>query len=208
MTCVEETPHQKFSELKGKKFVFAGDYKNNMGHSEMIACAFSGMHCVLCGPKEYKDKMIKETLKKCDEINKKTGGSYEFCDDKLKAAKDADFIYTDVWVSLGEDFSLFGSRIKECGPFQVDKKMLSVAKPTCKFMHCLPAFHDDHTSFAQQIKKEYGDKFPVVKTGAMEVTDEVFQSKANISFREAENRMHTIKAAMLASLAPASSIEK
>lgn len=199
LTMVEEAG--SFKELKGKKFVFIGDFKNNMGHSEAIACAYAGMHCVLCGPESYKKEMIPEIMTKVEEICKKTGGSVSYSHDKLEAAKDADFIYTDVWVSLGEDFSLFDKRINELQNFQVDMKMMKSAKPTVKFMHCLPAFHDLKTAFSQKVAKELGGKYPLVKNGEIEVTDEVFASDYSVAFREAENRMHTIKAIMLATMA-------
>ncbi len=199
MTMVEEVGSYK--NLKGKKFVFVGDYKNNMGHSEAAACAFSGMHCVLCGPSSYKNEMDKNLMSKLKEICKETGATIEFCDDKIQAAKDADFIYTDVWVSLGEPFELFDKRIGELKEFQVDMKMIKASKPSVKFLHCLPAFHDNHTKFAVEVAEKFGQKYPLVKNGEMEVTSEVFQSDYNIAFREAENRMHSIKAIMLATMA-------
>ena len=192
-------------DLKGKKIVFAGDIKNNVARSIMIGAAFTGMHVVLCGPKEQA-KLVqtgegyKEVYKACQELFKRNGGSVSFSDDKIKAAKDADAIYTDVWVSLGEDFSLFEPRIKELGAFQVDMAMIKAAKEDVIFLHCLPAFHDDHTLFSSEIKEKFGAKYPVVKTGAMEVTDEVFQSKYNKSIEQAGNRMHSIKAVILATL--------
>ncbi|ADE19973.1 ornithine carbamoyltransferase [Mycoplasma crocodyli] len=192
-------------DLKGKKIVFAGDIKNNVSRSIMIGAAFVGMHVVLCGPKEQHDivkngKGHKEVYQACQELFKRNGGSVSFSDDKIKAAKDADVIYTDVWVSLGEDFSLFEPRIKELGAFQVDMAMLKAAKEDVSFLHCLPAFHDDHTQFSAEIKEKFGKKYPVVATGAMEVTDEVFQSKHNKSIEQAGNRMHSIKAVILATL--------
>lgn len=199
MTMVEVVGTYK--KLKGKKFIFIGDYKNNMGHSELIACAFAGMHCVLCGPDSYKKEMDSGILEIVDSINKKTKGSYEFCDDKMIAAKNADFIYTDVWVSLGEPFDLFDKRIGELKEFQVDMKMLKAASKTVKFLHCLPAFHDLRTQFSTDVAKELGKKYPIVKNGEIEVTDEVFQSKNSVAFTEAENRMHSIKAIMLSTMA-------
>jgi len=199
LTMAEEAG--SYENLKGKKFIFIGDYKNNMGHSELLASAFAGMHCVLVGPDSYKSKMIQTTLEFADKINKTTGGSYSFSNDKIAAAKDADFIYTDVWVSLGEDFSLFDSRINELKTFQVDMTMIKAAKETVKFLHCLPAFHNLKTDFSTKIAKELGMKYPLVKNGEIEVTDEVFQSDYNIAFTLAENRMHSIKAIMLSTLA-------
>ncbi|VEU76848.1 ornithine carbamoyltransferase [Mycoplasmopsis columbina] len=192
-------------DLKGKKIVFAGDIKNNVARSLMIGAAFFGMHIVLCGPKAQHEivKNGPEHKAVYEEVQKlfaRNGGSVTFSDNKLEAAKGADVIYTDVWVSLGEDFSLFEPRIQELGAFQVDMEMIKAAKEDVIFLHCLPAFHDDHTLFSAEIKEKFGNKYPVVKTGAMEVTDEVFQSKYNKSIQQAGNRMHTIKAIILATL--------
>ncbi|MBN0970635.1 ornithine carbamoyltransferase [Mycoplasma phocoeninasale] len=192
-------------DLKGKKIVFAGDIKNNVARSLMIGAAFVGMDIVLCGPKAQWDivknapthKPVYDAVQKLFERN---GGSVSFSDNKLEAAKNADVIYTDVWVSLGEDFSLFESRIAELGAFQVDMPMIKAAKKDVIFLHCLPAFHDDHTLFSAEIKEKFGKQFPVVATGAMEVTDEVFNSKYNKSIQQAGNRMHTIKAVILATM--------
>ena len=199
------TIKEHFGDLKGRKIVFSGDIKNNVARSIMIGAAFTGMNVVLCGPKEQAELVktgagYKEVYKACQELFKRNGGSVSFSDDKIKAAKDADAIYTDVWVSLGEDFSLFEPRIKELGSFQVDMAMIKAAKPDVIFLHCLPAFHDDHTLFSSEIKEQLGKKYPVVATGAMEVTDEVFQSKYNKSIEQAGNRMHTIKAIILATI--------
>ena len=199
------TIKEHFGDLKGRKIVFSGDIKNNVARSIMIGAAFTGMNVVLCGPKEQAELVktgagYKEVYKACQELFKRNGGSVSFSDDKIKAAKDADAIYTDVWVSLGEDFSLFEPRIKELGSFQVDMAMIKAAKPDVIFRHCLPAFHDDHTLFSSEIKEQLGKKYPVVATGAMEVTDEVFQSKYNKSIEQAGNRMHTIKAVILATI--------
>ncbi|WP_027120791.1 ornithine carbamoyltransferase [Mycoplasmopsis lipofaciens] len=199
------TMKEHVGDLKGKKLVFAGDIKNNVARSLLIGAAFFGVNIVLCGPKAQHELVkngegYKEVYDQCQELFKRNGGSVEFSDDKIKAAKDADAIYTDVWVSLGEDFSLFEPRIKELGQFQVDMAMLKAAKKDVIFLHCLPAFHDDHTLFSSEIKEKFGKKYPVVATGAMEVTDEVFQSKHNKSIEQAGNRMHTIKAIMLATI--------
>lgn len=197
-----------YDNLKGKKFIFIGDYKNNMGHSEMIACAYAGMHCTLVGPACYKSSMFSSVLAKCDKINAITGGSYSFNDDKIDAAKNADFIYTDVWVSLGEDFSLFDKRINDLQYYQVDMKMINAAKDSVKFLHCLPAFHDLGTKFSKDVAEKFGSKYPIVKTGEMEVTDEVFSSKYSVAFTEAENRMHSIKAIMLSTMTDPSVYER
>lgn len=192
-------------DLRGKKIVFAGDIKNNVARSLMIGAAFFGVHIIMCGPKAQWEivkngpdhKAVYEAVQKLFERN---GGSVSFSDNKLEAAKDADAIYTDVWVSLGEPFELFEPRIQELGAFQVDMAMMKAAKESVIFLHCLPAFHDDKTLFSAEIKEKFGAKYPVVATGAMEVTDEVFQSKYNKSIQQAGNRMHTIKAVILATI--------
>ncbi|MGX9339589.1 ornithine carbamoyltransferase [Mycoplasma sp. 332] len=192
-------------DLRGKKIVFAGDIKNNVARSLMIGAAFFGVHIVLCGPKSQWEivksgpnhKDVYEAVQKLFERN---GGSVSFSDNKIEAAMNADAIYTDVWVSLGEPFELFESRIQELGAFQVDMAMMKAAKESVIFLHCLPAFHDDKTLFSSEIKEKLGQKYPVVATGAMEVTDEVFQSKYNKSIQQAGNRMHTIKAVILATI--------
>lgn len=194
------TMKEKLGDLKNKKVVFVGDYKNNMGYSVMIGAAFMGMHVVLCGPKKYKDSMDQTVIKKCQELFKQNGGSLEFSHNKIDAAKNADVIYTDVWVSLGEPFELFDTRINELQDFQVDMKMMKAAKESVIFMHCLPAFHDDHTLFSKEVAEKLGKKYPIVKSGAIEVTDEVFQSLYNKAFDQAENRLHSIKAIILATI--------
>lgn len=200
--CIADymTIKEKLGSFKNRKIVFIGDYKNNVGVSVMIGAAHTGMDVVMCGPKKYQADIDLEVIEKCQELFKQNGGSLQFSEDKIKAAKDADVIYTDVWVSLGEDFSLFDERIGELEKFQVDMKMIQAAKPDVIFMHCLPAFHDDHTTFSKEVAKTLGNKYPIVKTGAIEVTDEVFQSKHNQAFDQAENRMHSIKAILLATL--------
>ncbi|MGL5520032.1 MAG: ornithine carbamoyltransferase [Metamycoplasmataceae bacterium] len=194
------TMKENLGELRGKKVVFIGDIKNNMGHSMLIGAAFTGMHITLCAPKEYHKEVRKDVIEKCNKLFALNGGSLTFSTNKLEAAKNADVIYTDVWVSLGEPFELFDKRIGELHDFQVCMKMIKAAKENVIFMHCLPAFHDKNTEFSAEIAEKFGKKYPNVKTGAMEVTDEVFQSKYNKSFDQAENRMHSIKAIMLATI--------
>lgn len=194
------TMKEKLGDLKGKKIVFIGDYKNNVGHSCLIGAAFMGMHITLCGPDSYKSQVRQDVINECEKLFRLNGGSLSFSNDKILAAQNADVIYTDVWVSLGEDYSLFEPRINELQNFQVDMEMIKASKPNVIFLHCLPAFHDDHTEFSKDIKNKFGSKFPVVSTGAMEVTDEVFQSKYNKAFDQAENRMHSIKAIILATI--------
>ncbi|MGL4616693.1 MAG: ornithine carbamoyltransferase [Mycoplasmoidaceae bacterium] len=194
------TMKEKFGNLKNRKMIFIGDIKNNMGISCMIGAAFMGMHITLCGPKSYQKEVDKIYIKKCEELFKINGGSLSFSDDKIKAAKDVDVIYTDVWVSLGEDFSLFEKRIDDLKDYQVCEKMMKAANKEAIFLHCLPAFHDKHTEFSREIADKFGKKFPQVKDGAMEVTDQVFQSKQNHAFDQAENRMHSIKAIILSTI--------
>ena len=185
------TIKEYFGDLKGKKLVYMGDARYNMGNSLMVGCAKMGMHFVACAPKEYfpDQKLIDE----CLAVAKDTGATLEFISDVSVATKNADVIYTDVWVSMGEPDAVWEERIKALLPYQVNAKVMANAGANCKFMHCLPAFHDLKT----KIGKEVYDKFGL---DALEVTDDVFESDASIVFDEAENRMHTIKAVMLATL--------
>ena len=177
--------------LAGKKLVYMGDARYNMGNSLMVGCAKMGMHFVACTLEKYfPDKAL---IEKCQEIAEKTGAVLEFIEDPIAATKDADVIYTDVWVSMGEPDSVWESRIKELTPYRVTKELMDNAGAQCKFMHCLPAFHDLKTTIGKQIFEKFG-------VDCMEVTDEVFESDASIVFDEAENRMHTIKAVMAATL--------
>ncbi len=185
------TIKEHFGSLNGIKLVYMGDARYNMGNSLMVGCAKMGMHFVACAPKKYfPDKSL---INQCEEIAKKTGAVLEFIENPEEAVKDANVIYTDVWVSMGEPDNVWSERIKELSPYQVNIDLLSMAADNCKFMHCLPAFHDLKT----KIGKEIYDKFGI---DCMEVTDEVFESEKSIVFDEAENRMHTIKAVMLATL--------
>ena len=185
------TIQEHFGTLKGKKLVFMGDARYNMGNSLMVGCAKMGMHFVACAPKEYfpNEQLVDE----CQEIAIKTGAVLEFITDPMVATKNAHVIYTDVWVSMGEPDSVWKERIEQLMPYQVNKKVMDNAGEQCVFMHCLPAFHDLNT----KIGKDIYEKFNIT---AMEVTDEVFESKQSIVFDQAENRMHTIKAVMLATL--------
>lgn len=185
------TIKEHFGSLKGKKLVYAGDARYNMGNSLMVGCAKMGMHFVaLTSERYFPDKDLIET---CQKIASETGATLQFTSDVSEGVKDADVIYTDVWVSMGEPQEIWAERIKDLTPYRVTMEMLSMAKPTCKFMHCLPAFHDLKTT----VGKEIYDKFGLTE---MEVTDEVFESEKSIVFDEAENRMHTIKAVMLATM--------
>ena len=185
------TIREHFGELKGKKLVFMGDAGFNMGNSLMVGCAKLGMHFVACAPADYFPN--KELIATCQEIAKETGAKLEFIEDPKEAVKGAHVIYTDVWVSMGEPTEVWGYRIRELTPYRVTQGLMDLAGPQCKFMHCLPAFHDLNT----KIGKEMGEKFGLE---CMEVTDEVFEGPQSIVFDEAENRMHTIKAVMAATL--------
>ena len=185
------TIKEHFGSLKGKKLVYMGDARYNMGNSLMVGCAKMGMHFVACAPKKYfPDEKLIET---CQAIAKETGAILEFIEDVTVATKNADVIYTDVWVSMGEPDSVWNERIKELTPYRVTKELMENAGEQCRFMHCLPAFHDLKTTVGKEIYEKFG-------ITCMEVTDEVFESKQSIVFDEAENRMHTIKAIMAATL--------
>ena len=185
------TIREHLGELKGKKFVFMGDCRYNMANSLMIGCAKLGLHFVACGPEGFFP--VPELISSCEEIARETGATLAFETDPMKATKDADVIYTDVWVSMGEPMSAWQERIEKMLPYQVNSKLMENAGKQAVFMHCLPAFHDLNTG----IGREIGDKFGLT---ALEVTDEVFESEQSIVFDEAENRMHTIKAVLAATL--------
>ena len=185
------TIREHFGSLEGKKLVYMGDARYNMGNSLMVGCAKMGMHFVACAPEKYFPD--KELIEQCQAIAAETGATLEFITDPMEATKGADVIYTDVWVSMGEPDSVWEERIKELTPYRVTKELMANAGPQCRFMHCLPAFHDLNTTIGKQIYDKFG-------IDCMEVTDEVFESDASIVFDEAENRMHTIKAVMAATL--------
>ena len=181
------TIQEHFGRLKGIKLVYLGDARFNMGNSLMVGCAKMGMHFVACAPKAYMpDQKLIDT---CLRLAAETGAVLEFIEDPMEAVKNADVLYTDVWVSMGEPMEVWQERIAALEPYQVTKALMDNAGPQCRFMHCLPAYHDHKT----KVGKEMGEKFG---REAMEVTDEVFESPASIVFDEAENRMHTIKAVM------------
>ncbi|WFQ92104.1 Ornithine carbamoyltransferase [Mycoplasma feriruminatoris] len=177
--------------LKGLKFVFAGDARNNMGNSLMVGCAKMGMHFVGAAPKQLWPN--EELINQCKEIAKETNATITFTEDMKQACSDADVIYTDVWVSMGEPAEVWESRINLLKPYQVNMDAIKVAKSDVIFMHCLPAFHDLNTEVAQQIYEKFN-------LPEMEVTNEVFESKHSVVFEEAENRLHTIKAVMVATI--------
>ena len=185
------TIQEKFGKLKGINFVYMGDARFNMGNSLMVGCAKMGMNFTACAPKEYFPNQ--ELIDQCTEIGKQTGASLHFEESVEKAVADADVIYTDIWVSMGEPKEVWAERIKALLPYQVNKKVMSMAKESAVFMHCLPSFHDQKTTIGKQVGEQFG-------LDGLEVTDEVFESAQSIVFDEAENRMHTIKAVMAATL--------
>ena len=184
------TIKEHFGKLTGLKFAYMGDARYNMGNSLMIGCAKMGLHFVACAPKAYWP--APELVEKCKAIAAETGATITLSDD-TDAVKDADVVYTDVWVSMGEPVEVWAERIEALAPYQVNTELMAKAKPTAVFMHCLPAYHDHKTT----VGKEMGERFG---RDAMEVTNEVFEGPQSIVFDEAENRMHTIKAVMAATL--------
>ena len=185
------TIKEKLGRLKGVKFVYMGDARYNMGNSLMIVCAKLGLHFTACTAKEYFPN--EDLVNQCREWAKESGGSVTLTEDVTEGTKGAEVLYTDVWVSMGEPDEVWTERINALLPYQVNKKVMDNADKNAIFMHCLPAFHDLKTT----IGKEIHDKFGLDE---MEVTDEVFESEQSVVFDEAENRMHTIKAVMAATL--------
>ena len=182
------TIKEEFGKLKGIKLVFLGDARNNVGNSLMVVSAKMGMNFVCCAPKElFPDQKL---VDECQKIAKDTGATITLESDPMVATKDANVLYTDVWLSMGEPMELWGKRIKLLKPYQVNKKVMDNAHKDAIFLHCLPSFHNVDTT----IGKEIADK---IKVTEMEVTDEVFESTHSRVFEEAENRLHTIKAVML-----------
>jgi len=185
------TIKEHFGTLEGKKLVYCGDARFNMGNSLMIGCAKMGMKFTACAPAEYFPNA--ELIAKCQAIAAETGAVLEFESDPIKAVQGADAIYTDVWVSMGEPDEVWEKRIADLTPYRVTTQLMNAAGEGCIFLHCLPAFHDLGTTIGKQISEKYG-------IDCMEVTDEVFESERSLVFDEAENRMHTIKAVMAATL--------
>lgn len=186
------TIREHFGYLKGIRLTYMGDARYNMGNSLMVACAKMGMHFVACTTAKYfPDKAL---VAQCEEIASKTGGSITLTEDVKNGTAGADVVYTDVWVSMGEPDEVWAERIEELSPYRVNKEAMENAGENAIFMHCLPAFHDLKTKIGAQM----GERFGITE---MEVTDEVFESKQSLVFEEAENRMHTIKAVMYATLA-------
>ncbi len=185
------TIREQFGYLKGINFVYMGDARFNMGNSLMVGCAKMGLNFTACAPKAYfPDAAL---VAQCEAIAAETGATLRFCEDPAAAVKDAHVIYTDVWVSMGEPVEVWEQRIRELAPYQVNMALMNRAADNAVFMHCLPAYHDLNTG----VGREMGERF---NRDAMEVTDEVFESDRSVVFREAENRMHTIKAVMAATL--------
>lgn len=185
------TIEENFGYLKGIKLVFMGDARNNVANSLMVICAKMGMHFVSCGPKELWPSG--ELVNKCMEIAKETGASIEMEEDVMTATKDANVIYTDVWVSMGEPDEVWEERIKKLRPYQVNMEVMNNANSNAIFLHCLPSFHDLNTKIGRDIHEKFG-------LNEMEVTNEVFESSKSKVFDEAENRLHTIKAVIYATM--------
>ena len=185
------TVREKFGRLEGIRFVYMGDARYNMGNSLMVTCAKLGMDFVACTNREYFPNQ--ELVDYCRKVAEETGGSITLTEDVAEGCKDADVIYTDVWVSMGEPDEVWEKRIHDLLPYQVNAKAFSYAKDSAIFMHCLPAFHDLNTGIGRQIHEKFG-------LSEMEVTDEVFEGPRSVVFNEAENRMHSIKAVLYATL--------
>lgn len=185
------TVREKFGRLEGIRFVYMGDARYNMGNSLMVTCAKLGMDFVACTNREYFPNQ--ELVDYCRKVAEETGASITLTEDVAEGCKDADVIYTDVWVSMGEPDEVWEKRIHDLLPYQVNAKAFSYAKDSAIFMHCLPAFHDLNTGIGRQIHEKFG-------LSEMEVTDEVFEGPRSVVFDEAENRMHSIKAVLYATL--------
>ncbi len=185
------TVEEQFGRLRGIRLTYMGDARYNMGNSLMIACAKMGLHFTACAPKAYFPNA--ELVAECENYARDSGGSVTLTEDVQAGTRDADVLYTDVWVSMGEPEEVWSERIQALSPYQVNAEAMANAKDNAVFMHCLPAFHDLKTTIGREIHDKYG-------LDEMEVTDEVFEKYADVVFREAENRMHTIKAVMAATL--------
>ncbi len=185
------TIREHFGHLKGIHLVYMGDARYNTGNSLMVLCAKLGMHFTAVSNKKYFPS--EDLVKTCQEIAAQTGAVIDFSEDAIEGTKGADVIYTDIWVSMGESDSVWEERIQTLSPYRVTMDIMKNAGENSVFMHCLPSFHDLNTGIGKDIKKKYG-------LDEMEVTDEVFESERSIVFEEAENRMHTIKAVMYATL--------
>lgn len=185
------TIKEHFGYLKGINFVYVGDARFNMGNSLMVGCAKMGVNFTACAPSEYyPDEAL---IAKCKGIAKESGAQLSFVEDITKAVKNADVIYTDIWVSMGEPAEAWDKRLKDLMPYQVNSEMFAKAPETAVFMHCLPSYHNKDTVIGKEVCEKYG-------IDALEVTDDVFESEKSLVFAEAENRMHTIKAVMAATI--------
>ena len=185
------TMQEYFGSLKGQKLVYMGDARYNMGNSLMVGCAKMGMHFVACAPEKYFPNAA--LVAECRAIAKQTGATLEFITDPMKAVPGANVIYTDIWVSMGEPKEAWEERIADLKPYRVTMELMNAAGPQCRFEHCLPSFHDLETTVGREIYDKFGEE-------CLEVTNEVFESERSIVFDEAENRLHTIKAVMAATL--------
>ena len=185
------TIKEHFGHLKGIKLAYMGDARYNMGNSLMVTCAKLGMDFVACTSHKYfpDEKLVAY----CRDVAKETGASITLTEDVAEGTKDADVVYTDVWVSMGEPDEIWEERLRDLMPYQVNKAAMANAKPEAIFMHCLPAFHDLNTKIGREVYEKFG-------YSELEVTNEVFESEQSVVFDEAENRMHTIKAVMFATL--------
>ena len=185
------TIREHFGSLKGIHFVYFGDARYNMGNSLMVGCAKMGLNFTACAPRKYQPDAA--LVEQCRAIAAETGAAISFEEDPAKAAKGADVLYTDVWVSMGEPVEVWAERINDLAAYQINQQLMDIAGPKAVFMHCLPAYHDHKTTVGREMGERFG-------RDAMEVTDEVFEGPQSIVFDEAENRMHTIKAVMAATL--------
>ncbi len=185
------TIKEKFGKLDGIKLVYMGDARYNMGNSLMVGSAKMGLDFTVCAPEKYFPD--KELIAECEKLAKGSGAKLTFLSDPKEACKNADVIYTDVWVSMGEPYEVWAERISELSPYAVTGDIMALAKDSAVFMHCLPSYHDLNTAIGKEVGAKFGREF-------MEVSDEVFESEQSIVFAEAENRMHTIKAVMAATL--------
>ena len=185
------TIQEHFGRLGGINLVYMGDARYNMGNSLMVGCAKMGLNFTACAPKKYFPNKV--LVMECEKLAQESGGSVKLCESPYEAVANADVIYTDVWVSMGEPDEVWRERIDDLKPYQVNAGLMGAAPDSAVFMHCLPAYHDLKTKIGAQIYEKYG-------LTAMEVTDEVFESSRSIVFEEAENRMHTIKAVMAATI--------
>ncbi len=188
------TLKERFGRLKGLNFTYMGDARFNMGNSLMVGCAKMGLHFTACAPAGYFP--APELVETCQAIANETGATLRFTSDPKEAMKDADAVYTDIWVSMGEPAEVWEERIRVLGPYQVNEALMAMAPETAVFMHCLPAYHDDKTIIGREMCERF-------HRDSMEVSNAVFEGPQSVVFQEAENRMHTIKAVMAATLAGA-----